>query len=55
MEKGYKGEGLLNEKERGEGILGKMPFFFLPPVENRGGGRTAAPIPGALGHGGERP
>ena len=25
FKKGYKGEGLLNEKERGEGVLGKMP------------------------------
>ena len=51
LEKGYKGEGLLNEKERGEGILGKMPFFFLPPVGNRGGapGRRRWLLPAALG------
>jgi len=55
--KRYKGEGLLNEKERGEGVLGKMPPSSSPsrsPLTEtgEGHGRAAAPwSPAAWGVG----
>ena len=46
MEKGYKGEGLLNEKERREGVWAKSPSS--PTSRQTGQRRGKAPAP-ALG------
>jgi hypothetical protein len=38
-ERGNKEEGVRVEKGKGQGGMGKTPFFFLPslPIQNRGG------------------
>jgi hypothetical protein len=41
---GNRGKGVLVEKKKGQGVLGKMPFFFLPleSEQREGGGRVGA-------------
>jgi hypothetical protein len=58
-ERGNREEGLSWKKGKGQGGMGKMPFFFLPtlPIQNRGvreagrGSRSAA-VAGEPGPGG---
>jgi hypothetical protein len=37
-----KGGRAREEKGKGQGVTGKMLFFFLPPIQNRGGDRMAS-------------
>jgi hypothetical protein len=46
IERGNRDRG-FGEKEKRQGVLGKMPFF-LPPIQNRGG-RQGRPRPTAGG------